>query len=167
MSALQIIMIALIAIVLLFLYLLWKYKPPATFVGYGWRLRWDKGKVWVVSRLLDSPSGREGVRVGSIVLEFDGHPMDFDSAESFVAFMSNLPRPEHGAEAEFRLQIGSVERVVTLVAETIQQPIPYHKPLPPIDPADEHLFTVGMFYCMRTGQVFFRRFISRSAVQDS
>ena len=148
------------------LLLFWKAPADTRFIGYGWKLRWCDGQIVVVSRLLDSPSGRAGVRIGSIVLEFDGHPMVFDSGESFVAFMKALPRPALGTEASFRLMVGTTERVVTLKAEMIQPPIPTYGPLPPLDPADAHLVTEGMLYCLRTGQVVPVRHLSRDAVRD-
>lgn len=166
MSVPQIIVVCVIAFILLCARLSRYDERYAPFVGYGWKLGWRQGRVVVLSRLLKSPSGRAKVRMGSVVLEFAGHPMKFESAEEFKAFMETLPRPAIGEVQAFRILDDTGEHVVELVAETIYPPIPYYSPLPPLDdPAERYLFKHGMFICERTGQVVHTRSLTDSAIR--
>lgn len=165
MSVSQIVVVCIIVVILLGARLSRYDERYAPFVGYGWRLRWSNGRVIVRALLLNSPSGRAGVRMGSVVLEFAGHPMTFESAKEFRAFMTELPRPAIDDVQVFRILDDTGEHVVELVAETIYPPIPYYPPLSPLHPADAHLFRHGMFYCERTGQIVHTRSLTDDAVR--
>lgn len=164
MSVSQIVVVCIIVVILLGARLSRYDERYAPFVGHGWTLGWRNGRVRVITRLFESPSGRAGVRMGSVVLEYAGHPMAFESAKEFATFMAELPRPAIGDVQTFRILDDTGERVMELVAETIYPPIPYYPPLPPLDPADAHLFRHGMFYCERTGQIVHTRSLTDDAV---
>jgi hypothetical protein len=122
------------------------------YVGYGWSLGWREGKVIVLSRFLDSPSGREQVRIGSCLLQHNGTAMEFESGEGFRNFMLSQPRPTLGELSTFRLKFGDEEKEVVLAAEMIQGPIPVYT-FPSIDPSDAWKYRQGLLYCRRTGQM--------------
>lgn len=165
MASWQIWLLVLAGIVALGFGILWfNTKPEKPYIGYGWKLGWRDGHVYVLSRLLKSPAGRAGVRIGSRVRTYAGHEMNFESAIAFREFMENLVRPEPGASATFCLSVGDTEETITMVAEKIFPPIPYYPPLPPLDPSRRHLVNEGMFYCTLTGQIVPTRSVSYEAL---
>lgn len=125
------------------------------YAGYGWLLDWSEGGVMVMTRLIKSPSGRAGVGIGDIILEYDGYLMCFDSSASFKSWLANRPQHQVGAVTTFRISDGDTDRLVELEAEMIRSRIPYYPPSRPIDPDHRHLFHEGLGRCPQTGQWVF------------
>jgi hypothetical protein len=88
---------ALIAVILaycVFEYELRRYYLEKLYVGFGWVLSWEKGHVIIRSRLLDSPSGRAEVIIGSTLCSMNGVPLHFETLEQWKEFKKGNFRPK-------------------------------------------------------------------------
>lgn len=141
-------------------------KPHEAYIGYGWVLKWVDGKVVVVSRLLESPSGRAHVPIGAIMVSYDGHPMEFESSEDFLKAIKLFGRPrEVGHESTFVLEFAGTRGEVTLAAEWISEPIPVYKPHPDLEMLMQNPnYRVGGVVCERTGQIIHPVTLSEAGV---
>lgn len=127
------------------------------YIGYGWKLRWNDGVVYVASRHLDTPAGRAGVSIGSIMLVYDGHPMQFATKEEFLEAIESFGQPKViGHESAFLLSYQGKEYSVTLASEVIRGPIRVNN-IPSEAKLDAMMrdpnISVGMVVCERTGQI--------------
>ncbi|GEM_PF-2469815 len=154
-------MLALLAVLVP---LLWwvVYKLRHRYIGYGWEFDWKDGEVFVLTRLLDSPSGRAKVRFGARILEYNGKPLEFKSQEELRAFTPILRAKKIGQKAVVKIREGDTERTVTMRAEVIWGPIPYYGSWS--SEYMDRMQTEGHFvpdYCKRTGEHYFRFFRNR------
>lgn len=138
------------------LFICWP-APDERYIGYGWKLEWLDGVVYVRSRHLNTPAGRAGVIIESVMLSYDGHPMEFATKEEFLEAINRFGRPkEVGHESTFRLRHQEKEYEVTLKAEVIHGPIRYNHI--PNEAEMEAMqrdpnVVVGMLDCLETGQL--------------
>lgn len=154
----QYVVAGVLVVALLAGYVVWRItrarqRSADCFIGYGCVFRWIEGRIVVVSRLIDSPCGRAGVAIGDVWVRWGTIPILHDSAESFVAWHA-LHRPQLGEERlyTFESQKTGDEYTVTLVAESIQGPIPVYAPIPEHVIGDWRYIT-GMAFCNKTGQL--------------
>lgn len=123
----------MLALLLVFALLLWRfvYKLRYRYIGYGWVFDWKDGEVFVLTRLLKSPSGRAEVQLGARILEYNGEPMVFDSREDFLAIYKTLRAKKVGQKVSVKIRESFSrgefqERTITMEAEVIWGPIPYY-----------------------------------------
>ncbi len=137
-----------------------KYLRENQYIGFGNLLNWNSedGSVNILVRLTDSPAGRAGIPNHCKLLAVDGIPISFTTSEDYYKW-ANAPR-EIGESHVYRVQTGNGIMEVTLVAEMIQGPIPYHDPkYRELSSDEEHLVHRGILPCTDplTGQVWFER----------
>lgn len=130
------------------------------YIGYGWMLDWRDGKVIVLSRLLKSPSGRAGVKIGSVLLSYNGDKMSFRTVEDFTSYMDARTEPDLDEAATFCLQEHGRKVTIEMRAETIRSRIPYYPPLPPLTAWGRMCTKEYIRYCRATGQRYIVRRLS-------
>ena len=120
-------------------------------VGLGWMLGWDQktGGVYVLSRLIKSPSGRAGVSIGSRLSTYKKKELVFASSDEFLQWAKSV-RHYFGQSVEFSTEDSGGKRKFTLQEEVIQGPIPVYPQTPGWVGDDS--FTHGLAYCPQTGQ---------------
>ncbi len=133
------------------------------YVGFGWLLDYDKKsqQVYIVSRLLDSPSGRAGVKNKSRLLNYNGIPLIFSSGQEWLQFFESLPKLRNGEERSFLIQEGKEVRSITLRATVIRGPIPYYAEF---TPQSQRKFDIvyGIRRCSRTDLYFETRRLNKA-----
>lgn len=154
---LQIVGVAIVLAILIYAVVSRIHRP---YIGYGWMLDWRDGKVIVLSRLLKSPSGRAGVKIGSVLLSYNGKKMNFKTAEDFTSYMDARPEPDFDEVAVFCLQENGRKVTIEMRAETIRSRIPYYPPLPPLTAWGRMSTKEDVGYCRATGQHYIIRRLS-------
>jgi hypothetical protein len=110
-----------IILALLFAFSFWYFSFRYWHLGNGMVLARNKddGTVWVASRLVDSPSGRAGVKNQSRVLFRNNKKLIFQTDEEFLSWV----RESKGTVATWTFEGGLV---VELVPEMIRTEIPVY-----------------------------------------
>jgi len=147
---------AIIGLLILFI-LLWQFvhKVRNRFIGYGWLVTYKDGNVVVLTRLLESPAGRAKVNSGAVILEVNGEKIFYDSKETYLADFKQgkgrLSAKKVDEEVIVKIREGESERTITMKAEVIWGPVPYHEPLPDLP---HHLWKTWPMQDPRTGQLY-------------
>lgn len=143
-----------LVIVSLLIFCFWYFSYRHWHLGNGMVLarNRDDGTVWVASRLVDSPSGRAGVKNQSRVLSRNDQNALFASDEEFRAWT----RGNKGKKAIWEFEGGIV---VELIPEMIKTRVPvywvpgesFRKEREGLDRSD--IVRKGMKICLKTNQL--------------
>jgi hypothetical protein len=146
-----------------FEYQLKQYFLTERYDGFGWVLRWEEGNVIIVTHLLNSPSHRAEVIIGSTLLSMNGVALKFKTGELWDTFIQSYRRPALGETFVFSIKYKRAVRLISMVAEVIEGPIPVYKPWPLTE--DHSIYTYPVC-CERTGVWYAKSRLRDSAVDQ-
>lgn len=157
---------ALFFVVLATLLYYWFFHFRHWHIGFGWVLvrKESDGTVWVVSRLIRSPSGKGGVRLFSQVAFIDGVEMSFRSYAEFEAWERDA-KPKRGEESVCIFADGEVVRMTPVL---IRERIPvYWSPNMKTENLPRYYATYGLGWCDKTEQYIYTSRLSREVVRET
>lgn len=124
------------------------------------------GTIWVASRLLQSPAGREGVQLYERVISINGRAMFFSSNLEFAEWAEDHPsilgKPQTWVFAN--------GQILYLHPELIKEEIPVYwipEMAKPINPTHEGAVRPGLEYCNKTGQYIPKSKLSQEAIREA
>lgn len=151
-----------VAVVILF------KKVSAVKVGFGMKLAWSQqiGGVVVLSRLVNSPAGRNGVASKMILVWVNKERLD--SKESFLLWQEKF-QPELGTQTRFVFYGEHGAYPVEMYPELVHMDFPAYwnpdeEPGPPSDP---HRVKTEILYDNTVGEYYTRKRVRVSAIKDA